>query len=157
MELNHEQQKAVFQNDCNQLIIAGPGTGKTHTLTQKILHLLNQNSDPSKIIALTFTIKAAEEIRHRLTQPSPSTNPGGSPTFPVDQRGRLVPFCGTFHSLAIKTLKTNRQKIHILKPLEYEKIINQIASTKKLLQKQKKRIKKNNIARKKSTHTFRRN
>ncbi len=136
MELNQEQQKAVFKNDCNQLIIAGPGTGKTHTLTQKILHLLNQNIDPSKIITLTFTIKAAEEMRQRLNQPSPLANPEGSTTFPVSQPRRL--FCGTFHSLAVKILKTNQQSPRILNPAEYKKIIDQIASSKKLLQKQKK-------------------
>ncbi len=141
MELNPDQQKTVFQNDCNQLIIAGPGTGKTTTLTRKILHLLNQNIDPSKIIALTFTIKAAEEMRHRLSQPSPSANPGGSPTFPVSQPGRL--FCGTFHSLAIKILKTNQQSPRILNPADHEKIINKIASSSnKLLQKQKKELKR---------------
>lgn len=140
MELNPDQQKAVFQNDCNQLIIAGPGTGKTHTLTQKISHLLSQGKDPTKIIALTFTIKAAEEMRQRLNQPSRLVDGEGWGTSGVGQPGRLI--CGTFHSLAIKILKQNQQKIRLLNPADHEKIINEIASSKKLLQKQKKELKR---------------
>jgi DNA helicase-2/ATP-dependent DNA helicase PcrA len=66
MSLNPSQQKAV---DCHQkhlLIVAGPGTGKTYTLTQRMIKTIDQLKDSQKILALTFTQKAALEMAKRL-------------------------------------------------------------------------------------------
>ena len=66
MQLNSQQQSIIAQSGSHQLIVAGPGTGKTHTLTQKILSLLQGGSLSQEIVAITFTIKAAEEMKDRI-------------------------------------------------------------------------------------------
>jgi len=60
MLLNPSQQKAV-EEDGIQLIIAGPGSGKTRVVTEKILHLIKNGVKPQSILALTFSDKAAAE------------------------------------------------------------------------------------------------
>lgn len=64
--LNQAQRKAVQADDGPVMIIAGPGTGKTKTLTARIAYLAGQGVDPKRILALTFTKKAAAEIAARL-------------------------------------------------------------------------------------------
>ena len=65
--LNQEQQEAVLYEGKNLLVVAGPGTGKTLTLTHRITYLINHGlAAESQILALTFTRKAALEMRHRI-------------------------------------------------------------------------------------------
>ncbi|HSX32194.1 MAG TPA: ATP-dependent helicase [Candidatus Saccharimonadales bacterium] len=65
--LNDAQQAAVTAKDGPVLIVAGPGTGKTKTLTARIMHLIaTKQAKPEQILALTFTKKAAEEMRERV-------------------------------------------------------------------------------------------
>lgn len=64
--LNPAQSRAVDHNGGHLLIIAGPGTGKTHTLTQRISRLVSSLGSGEKILAITFTNKAANEMRERL-------------------------------------------------------------------------------------------
>jgi hypothetical protein len=66
MNLNEKQREAVEEVRVPVSIIAGPGTGKTKTLTEKIKYLVEKGFPPEKILALTFTKKAAKEIRDRL-------------------------------------------------------------------------------------------
>ena len=65
-ELNESQRAAVLYNDGPSLVIAGAGSGKTRVLTYKIAHLMNIGYDPWNILALTFTNKAANELKDRL-------------------------------------------------------------------------------------------
>ena len=65
--LNQEQEQAVKILNGPLRIIAGAGTGKTHTLTERISHLVKAGIPPHKILTLTFTNKAAHEIRERLS------------------------------------------------------------------------------------------
>ncbi len=91
-ELNHWQQKAVESKSRHLLIVAGPGTGKTRTLTQRILFLIDKkNISPEHILALTFTRKAASEMLTRLKR---TLKPSAG-----------LPRVDTFHGLCVKILK----------------------------------------------------
>lgn len=65
-ELNASQKRAAETTKCPTLVYAGPGTGKTQTLTTRINHLIGQGIEPKRILALTFSNKAAEEMRERI-------------------------------------------------------------------------------------------
>jgi len=87
-ELNKQQRAAAEAGDGPVLIVAGPGTGKTKTLTARIAYLLQQGVDAGRILALTFTVKAAEEMRQRVA----ALTDGASP--PIS----------TFHALGYQVL-----------------------------------------------------
>ncbi|MBT8357328.1 MAG: UvrD-helicase domain-containing protein, partial [Deltaproteobacteria bacterium] len=93
--LNKDQQKAVLHQTGPLMIIAGPGTGKTRTLTHRIAHLIKEKKALSEnIIALTFTNKAATEMKERL-----QVLLKGNKTFPL---------IATFHSLCFKILQEQK-------------------------------------------------
>jgi len=101
--LNPEQRRAVEHGEGPLLILAGPGTGKTNTLTHRIAHLIEKGIPPERILALTFTNKAAEEMRDRLQRilrggegPIRSTN--------SSDPNRSV-WIGTFHSFGLTILR----------------------------------------------------
>ena len=90
--LNKAQQEAVAYTAGPQLVIAGAGSGKTRVLTYKIAYLLSHDVKPWNILALTFTNKAAREMKERiaaLTDPSTAQ--------------RL--WMGTFHSIFARILR----------------------------------------------------
>lgn len=91
--LNPKQLKAVEHADGPVLIAAGAGSGKTHTLTSRLIHLLKSGILPQNIIAITFTNKAANEMRSRIQAVS----------LQLPASSRL--FIGTFHSLGVRILK----------------------------------------------------
>lgn len=90
-DLNESQKRAVHYDAGHLLIAAGPGTGKTHTLTYRIARTAERLQDGRQILAVTFTNKAAEEMRQRLS----SRFPGAC--------GRIV--VGTFHSFCLSCLR----------------------------------------------------
>jgi len=94
-ELNQAQEQAVRHKGSHLLIVAGPGTGKTHTLTCRIIHLIEQLKKDERILAITFTQKAAGEMRDRISKYQ--TPPAKNITL------------GTFHSFCLDSL---RQNIH---------------------------------------------
>ena len=96
-ELNEEQRAAVTFNDGPALVIAGAGSGKTRVLTYKIAHLLNAGYAPWSILALTFTNKAAAEMKNRISR------------F-VGDRARGL-WMGTFHSIFSRILRMEAEVI----------------------------------------------
>lgn len=92
--LNNHQKSAVNGIEGNSIIIACPGSGKTHTLVAKIVYLINQHEvDPDKVVLITFTKKASQEMINRLRQHLGSK--------------RLL-HTGTIHGLAYRTLQKYR-------------------------------------------------
>lgn len=95
-DLNTQQYDAVIYCDGPQLVIAGAGSGKTRVLTYKIVHLLKLGYSPYSILALTFTNKAAREMRERVEN-----------LLGKDSASRL--WMGTFHSIFSKILRINAE------------------------------------------------
>ena len=96
--LNDAQREAVEYLGGPELVIAGAGSGKTRVLTYKIVHLLAQGHDPRRILALTFTNKAAREMRERIEALVGS-----------EVASRL--WMGTFHSIFSRILRMNADRI----------------------------------------------
>ncbi|MBO7255145.1 MAG: UvrD-helicase domain-containing protein [Paludibacteraceae bacterium] len=93
--LNESQQKATLYNEGASLIIAGAGSGKTRVLTYKIAYLLTTGIQPYRILALTFTNKAANEMKERIAQIV----------------GKKITWMGTFHSVFSKILRQHAELI----------------------------------------------
>jgi DNA helicase-2/ATP-dependent DNA helicase PcrA len=95
--LNEPQREAVLQTEGPLMIIAGAGSGKTRVLTYRIAHLIYHGVDPFNILALTFTNKAAAEMRQRIEKV-------------VGTESRNV-WMGTFHSIFARILRIEADKI----------------------------------------------
>ena len=92
--LNKAQQEAVETTSGPVLILAGAGSGKTKTLTHRIANLIANGVRPSEILALTFTNKAAKEMRERLAK-----------LLDMENSFSFMPWMGTFHSICVKILR----------------------------------------------------
>ena len=96
-ELNEEQQKAVINTNGPMIILAGAGSGKTRVLTFKVVYLMNKlGIDPQNILMVTFTNKAANEMRERIQKLTPQSD---------------KPVIGTFHSLCARILRVDGKNI----------------------------------------------
>ncbi len=95
--LNDPQKEAVLTTEGPLLIIAGAGAGKTRVLTHRILHLIKQGVAPEAILAITFTNKAAKEMRERVRALLSRD--------PLAARSHTIPFISTFHSLGVEILR----------------------------------------------------
>src|SRR5665647_1180032 len=97
-DLNESQKQAVINSEGPSLIIAGAGAGKTRVLTYRIVHLLQKGVPAGKILALTFTNKAAKEMKERITR---IVNP---------EIARYL-WMGTFHSVFAKILRMEGSRL----------------------------------------------
>lgn len=93
-QLNEQQRQAVVYTDGPSLVIAGAGSGKTRVLTYKIVHLLSHDYEPYRIMALTFTNKAAREMKERVAS-----------VVGAKVASRL--WMGTFHSIFLRLLRSH--------------------------------------------------
>lgn len=98
---NSDQREAIFNTDGPMLIIAGPGSGKTFTLVERIVYLIDQKKiDPNNIFVATFTEKAASELITRIT----------NRLLELDIKVNLNEmFIGTFHSICLKIIDQHRE------------------------------------------------
>jgi len=106
--LNERQKEAVLQKDGPILIFAGAGAGKTKTLTHRILHLIKEGVAPSEILAITFTNKAAKEMRERVDK---LLREDKELNVPISFNEK--PFISTFHSLGVHILRENSKILGI--------------------------------------------
>ena len=96
-QLNESQREAAACTEGPVMIIAGAGSGKTRTLTYRIAHLINLGTDPFNILALTFTNKAAAEMKERIMKL-------------VGSEARNI-WMGTFHSVFARILRSEAEKL----------------------------------------------
>lgn len=109
-ELNPEQKKAVLHKNGPLLILAGAGAGKTRAITYRILHLVKEGMAPENILAVTFTNKAAKEMKERVIELIQKDKELNLPlTF------HHQPFIKTFHSLGVYILRENFREADIPK------------------------------------------
>ena len=89
--LNPKQKEAVMATEGPLLILAGPGSGKTRVLTHRVAYLIQKGISPKNILAVTFTNKAAGEMRERVRE--------------CLNRHGTMPFIGTFHAFCLRILR----------------------------------------------------
>ena len=110
--LNAQQQRAVEHRDGPLMILAGAGAGKTRVITHRIVNLVRSGVAPEHILAVTFTNKAAKEMRERvltLLDADPAINR------PVAARatGMASPYVATFHALGVMLLRENARVLDL--------------------------------------------
>lgn len=118
--LNEAQRDAVCNLSKNSLVIAGAGSGKTRVLIQRILWLIEDNDfSPFSILAVTFTNKAAREIKSRLSE---------SLNISIDSM-----WVGTFHGICYRILRTNYKKCSLLKNFQIIDSDDQVRIIKRIM------------------------
>lgn len=122
--LNEKQIEAVTTINGPVLIIAGPGSGKTRVLTERVVHLIKEGIAAENILAVTFTNKAAAEIKQRVQK-----------FFSLDtKRDYKLPMIGTFHSICARLLRIEADKIGYARDFVILDSKDQLALIKKVME-----------------------
>ena len=134
--LNDRQREAVLAIEGPVTVLAGAGSGKTKTLITRIAHLIHKGVDPSQILAVTFTNKAAAEMKRRVEAVLRGAGNGFEPRWAQPWMGfsSYMPEVSTFHSFCVKLL---RQEAHVLgytRPFMIYDDDDQLSLMKKVLQ-----------------------
>ena len=117
--LNERQKEAVMHKDGPLLVVAGAGAGKTKTIAHRIAHLISTGVSPQNILAVTFTNKAAREMRDRVQNLLALGEAGTMPVRSLTKGGfapgivPALPLISTFHSLGVSILKNNAETLGI--------------------------------------------
>ena len=126
-QLNPEQQSVVAPHKGILLVCAGAGSGKTRVITARMAHLMmNHNTRPHEIVALTFTNKAAREMKERIIKYVGEDSP--------------LPYVGTFHSYCLRLLKSNAHLLpfatfSLIDDTDQEKLVKKLINEKGLSKK----------------------
>src|SRR6187455_190429 len=124
-DLNPEQREAVETLDGPVLVLAGAGTGKTRVLTTRIAHILNlARARPNEILSVTFTNKAAREMKERVH-------------LMVGQVVEGMPWMGTFHSIGVKILRRHAELVGLKNNFTILDVDDQIRLIKQILEAEK--------------------
>lgn len=110
LSLNEAQSRAVSTIEGPVLIVAGAGTGKTRVITERILNLIRNGIDPNSILAITFTNKAAKEMKDRVIAMLKNDNSLNTPISSSEK-----PFISTFHSLGVYIIRENASLVGLTK------------------------------------------
>jgi len=108
-ELNTAQKEAAVHVHGPLLIVAGAGAGKTKTITHRIVNLIKQGVAPERILAVTFTNKAAKEMRERIIYEIEKN------VKEIISGQNSIPFVSTFHSLGVCIIKENARLLGLTK------------------------------------------
>ena len=124
--LNAPQREAVRYCDGALLVLAGAGSGKTRVITAKIAHLIEQGADPARIVAITFTNKAAREMRERAQALLKAQGRG-------ELAGKVT--IATFHAFGLRILRGEAKALglkpgfSIFDPADLEGIVAELVAT----------------------------
>lgn len=133
MELSVQQQEAVNHTGSPALVVAGAGSGKTRTLTAKFSHLVGLGHDPKRILAITFTNKAADEMKSRLIEMTGLSHDA-------------FQWVRTYHSACLMILKQHCEKLGYIPPVQVmgvyqqEKLIKELCVKNNIDKKQSNKI-----------------
>jgi len=125
--LNPAQREAVTAVDGPVLILAGAGTGKTRVITFRVAHMIEKGIPPGNVLAVTFTNKAAREMRERIDKMVPSRKPADG-----EEKPERPTIC-TFHSLCVRILRQHIEKLGYKRNFVIYSESEQLGALKKIL------------------------
>ncbi len=134
--LNDRQREAVLKTEGPLLVLAGAGSGKTRVITLRVAHLIDKGVDPEQVLAVTFTNKAAREMKERVSgftgKKQTGKKQGGKDRGGMNQGG--TPLISTFHSLCLRILRREIDRLGYRKDFTIYDTSDQLALMRNLLQ-----------------------